>query len=78
MKIFLSRKKCVFGSSFRGQISLLAFATKHAACVIKDGILKSNSLNLDRNLNQQQNMFCIFLRAGGENENQYQFWATSL
>ena len=35
------------------------FAVAHAACVIKSGMLKSNSLNLDRNLNQQK-MFLYF------------------
>lgn len=59
MKISLSRKKCVFRlvvprPNFGGGVVLLWHTRLH---VIKNGILKSNSLNLDRNLNQQHNMF---------------------
>lgn len=60
------------------------FAMAHAATrlhVIKNGILKSNSLNLDRNLNQQNNMFSgvisSVLRGGGRVKININFGADS-
>lgn len=49
--LFCHAINAFFGSSCGGQIWLTVFAAAHAACVIKNGMLKSKSLNLDRNLN---------------------------
>lgn len=82
MKISLSRKKCVFRSvvprpNFGGVV--LPWHTR--LHVIKNGILKSNSLNLDRNLNQQNNMFSgvisSVLRGGGRVKININFGADS-